>query len=38
MDGSAVRVVGTVTELAIEGGYEVARAEQIAVWRATLPA
>lgn len=36
VDGTLLRIVGTVRQLAIEGRYKVLRAEQIAVWEAAL--
>jgi hypothetical protein len=32
VDGTSLRIVGTVSQRAIDGRYEVLRAEQIAVW------
>jgi len=36
IDGTSLRILGTVSELAIDGAYEVLRAERIAVWEAAL--
>jgi hypothetical protein len=33
---ASLRIVGAVSQLAIDGRYEVLRAEQIAVWEAAL--
>jgi hypothetical protein len=36
VEGTALRIVGTVSQMAKDGGNEVLRAEQIAVWEAVL--
>jgi hypothetical protein len=36
VDRMSLRIVGTVSQLAIDGRCEVLRAEQIAVWEAAL--
>jgi hypothetical protein len=36
VDGTTLRIVGTVGHLEKEGAYDVVRAERIAVWKAVL--